>query len=180
MKKKCITCGEVKPLTDFHPYKDGYLRNECIICKNARSLRNGKKLWNTEIGFLAWKYSAIKSREKKLKDRSHQCCFKRLWSFTPHTRKTATLAYPRAAVGSVSSVWQLLREVLLKVVLRSASGEGAGTSRSCQWELSEPPTHELCCMDISPSVLGTQGVLIRSQNDRSPPVHTFPCRKHFL
>ena len=75
MKKKCITCGEVKPLTDFHPYKDGYLRNECIICKNVRSLRNGKKLWNTEIGFLVWKYSAIKSREKKYKDMSHRCCF---------------------------------------------------------------------------------------------------------
>jgi len=75
MKKKCITCGEVKPFTDFHPYKDGYFRNECIICKNARSVRNIRKLWNTEIGFLSAKYSAIKNREKKHKNRNHQCCF---------------------------------------------------------------------------------------------------------
>ena len=75
MKKKCITCGEVKPLTDFYNYKDGYLRNECKICKNTRGLQNVKKLWNTEIGFLGWKYSAIKHREKKHKDMSHQCFF---------------------------------------------------------------------------------------------------------
>ena len=76
MKKKCVTCGEVKPLTDFHnQYTDGRFSNECKICKNARSLRNGKKLWNTEIGFLAWKYSGIKYREKKCNDMSHRCWF---------------------------------------------------------------------------------------------------------
>ena len=75
MKRKCITCGEVKPLTGFHRYKDGYSRNECIICKKARSLRNGRKLWNTEIGFLSAKYSSIKNREKKHNDMSHRCCF---------------------------------------------------------------------------------------------------------
>ena len=75
MKRKCITCGEVKPLTGFHRYKDGYSRNECIICKKARSLRNIKKLWNTEIGFLSSKYSSIKNREKRHKNRNHQCCF---------------------------------------------------------------------------------------------------------
>tara|TARA_R110000824_G_C14830200_1_gene637796 strand:+ start:42 stop:596 length:555 start_codon:yes stop_codon:yes gene_type:complete len=71
MKKKCITCGEVKPFTDFH----NQFSNECIICKNARSLRNNKKRWSTEIGFLAWKYSSIKNREKKHNDMSHRCCF---------------------------------------------------------------------------------------------------------
>lgn len=76
MKKKCITCGEVKPLTDFHnQYTDGRFSNECIICKNARSLRNIKKLWNTEIGFLSAKYSGIKNREKRHKGRNYQCCF---------------------------------------------------------------------------------------------------------
>ena len=76
MKKKCITCGEVKPLTDFHnQYTDGRFSNECKICKNARSLRNAKKLWNTEIGFLAYKYSGIKSREKEHKGMSHRCWF---------------------------------------------------------------------------------------------------------
>ena len=76
MKKKCITCGEVKPLTDFHNrYKDGRLINECKICKNERSLRNARKLWNTEIGFLAYKYSGIKAREKEHKGMSHRCWF---------------------------------------------------------------------------------------------------------
>jgi len=76
MKKKCNQCGEVKPLTGFHNrYKDGHFRNECQMCKNARSLRNGKKLWNTEIGFLSWKYSAIKNRARDHKDIKHKCYF---------------------------------------------------------------------------------------------------------
>ena len=76
MKRKCITCGEVKPLTDFHNrYKDGRLINECKICKNERSLRNARKLWNTEIGFLSYKYSGIKAREKEHKGMSHRCWF---------------------------------------------------------------------------------------------------------
>ena len=74
MKKKCITCGEVKPLTDFHrQYKDGYVRKECKICKEARSRQNNKKRWNTEIGFLNWKYKDIKTREKK--GMNHRCYF---------------------------------------------------------------------------------------------------------
>jgi hypothetical protein len=74
--RKCISCGEVKPLTDFYNrYIDGYVRNECKICKQARNRQNNKKRWNTEIGFLDWKYKSIKHREKKHKDMSHRCWF---------------------------------------------------------------------------------------------------------
>ena len=74
--RKCITCGEVKPLTDFHrPYKDGYYRNECKICKKERSEQNNKKRWNTEIGFLEWKYRGIKHREKENTNVNHRCYF---------------------------------------------------------------------------------------------------------
>ena len=68
---KCVTCGEVKPPTSFYKHPE----NECKICKIARSLRSRQILWNTEIGFLTWKYSCIKDRQKKHKDMNHRCCF---------------------------------------------------------------------------------------------------------
>jgi len=77
VKRKCISCGEVKPLTDFHrQYKYGsrrYVSNECKICKEARTRQNNKKRWSTEIGFLNWKYENIKQREKK--GMNYQCFF---------------------------------------------------------------------------------------------------------
>lgn len=41
-KKRCTTCGNQKPLTEFHKYvgdncrsRDGY-RAECKLCRNAK------------------------------------------------------------------------------------------------------------------------------------------------
>ena len=74
--RKCISCGEVKPLADFyHRYIDGYVRNECKICKQARNRQNNKKRWNTEIGFLDWKYRGIKHREKENTNVNRRCYF---------------------------------------------------------------------------------------------------------
>jgi len=74
MKKKCIKCGEVKTLNNF--YRDGRrIRNDCKVCKDIVSTRNKKKIWNTKIGFLRMRYTAIKSRGKLHKITNYQCHF---------------------------------------------------------------------------------------------------------
>ena len=127
MKKKCNTCGEVKPRTDFHNYKDGHLRNECILCKNARSLRNAKKRWNTEIGFLTCKYLSIKSREKKHKDTSHQCCFT-LEEFLAAWEKHKSIYGMRSAWGP--------HHLPITMIYHGRRGGGQKGQRTCGSNLS--------------------------------------------
>ena len=128
MKRKCNTCGEVKPLTDFHnQYTDGRFSNECIICKNARSLRNGKKLWNTEIGFLAWKYRCIKNREQVHKDMSHQCCFT-LEEFLAAWEKHKSIYGMRSAWGP--------HHLPITMIYHGRRGGGQKGQRTCGSNLS--------------------------------------------
>tara|TARA_R100001086_G_scaffold224080_1_gene141933 strand:- start:77 stop:637 length:561 start_codon:yes stop_codon:yes gene_type:complete len=67
MKKKCITCGELKPFTDFYKAKDtgNGRQGECIICWATTGERNHKRVWNTKIGYLKMRYAGIKKRERE-------------------------------------------------------------------------------------------------------------------
>jgi len=67
MKKKCIKCGELKPLTDFYKAEDttNGRQGECIICWAKTGKRNHKRVWNTKEGYLKLRYAGIKKREKE-------------------------------------------------------------------------------------------------------------------
>ena len=88
MKKKCIRCGEVKSIDDFHKRKskkDGH-KPECAICscEYARKHRADnkdkyrgyeRKSRSKERGFLKKQFSNILRRAKVKKDGKHQCHF---------------------------------------------------------------------------------------------------------
>ena len=77
MSKKCVSCGELNPLTNFYKQagnKDN-LATECKTCWIKRVGRNRKKDFNTGIGFLKMRYNAIKDRYSVTKEIKHKCHF---------------------------------------------------------------------------------------------------------
>ena len=96
MKKKCLQCGEVKPLTLFYTDKRRKKDGHHPWCKKCFNEATTKRL-NTERGFLKNRYDSLKSEQRKRKSGAE--CFFTFDEFLAAFEKHKSIYGMRSAWG---------------------------------------------------------------------------------